>query len=51
MVCFLDVESDLGDGWEDPQVHRDPESLRQAALRMGANLVTFALSGSVEPVR
>jgi hypothetical protein len=51
MVCFLDVESDLGDGWEDPQVHRDPESLRQAALRMGANLVTFALSGSVEPGR
>lgn len=51
MVCFLDVESDLGDGWEDPQVHRDPESLRQAALRMGANLVSFALSGSLEPGR
>ena len=48
MVCFLDVQCDLGDGWEDPQVHRDPESVRQSALKMGANLVTFALSGALE---
>lgn len=42
LVCFYSYESDLGDGWEDPSVHKDPEELRNAALQMGANLVQFA---------
>ena len=42
LVVFYDQESDLGDGWEDWQVHRDPEEVRQLALQMGANLVAFA---------
>lgn len=42
LVCFYSFESDLGDGWEDPQVHRDPPEVRKSALRMGANLVQFA---------
>ena len=42
LVCYYSYESDLGDGWEDPQVHRDPENKRRAALRMGANLIQFA---------
>jgi hypothetical protein len=41
-VYFL-VESDIGDGWEDPQVHNDPEEKRRAALRMGLNILTYAL--------
>ena len=41
LVCFYTYESDLGDGWEDPDVHRDPEELRQAALRMGANIIQY----------
>ena len=45
LVVFYDYEADLGDGWEDWQVHRDPESIRQIALRMGANLVQTAMSG------
>ena len=45
LVVFYDFESDLGDGWEDWQVHRDPESIRQMALRMGANLIQTAFSG------
>ena len=48
LVVFYDFESDLGDGWEDWQVHRDPEEVRQLALQMGANLVAFALQGSIE---
>ncbi len=48
LVVFYDYESDLGDGWEDWQVHRDPEEMRQLALQMGANLIAFALQGSVE---
>ena len=45
LVCYYDVECDLGDGWEDFAVHRDPEPVRRRALEMGANLVSFALSG------
>jgi hypothetical protein len=44
LVCFYDYECDLGDGWEDPEVHKDPEEKRQAALKMGANLIQFAFS-------
>ncbi len=42
LVCFYSYESDLGDGWEDEEVHKDPEELRLKALRMGANIVQYA---------
>ena len=41
LICFYSYESDLGDGWEDQDVHKDPEELRQQALKMGANLVQY----------
>lgn len=44
VVCFYDYESDLGDGWEDASVHDNPEEKRIQALRMGANLVQYALT-------
>ncbi len=43
VVVYFLIESDIGDGWEDPQVHHDPEVKRQEALRMGLNLLTYAL--------
>ena len=43
LVALLTVESDLGDGWEDPQVHNDPKEKRDKALKMGANLVHWAI--------
>lgn len=45
LVCFYDVECDLGDGWEDPDVHKDSEETRQKALRMGANMLQYVLMG------
>ena len=45
LVCFYDFECDLGDGWEDPDVHGDSEATRTKALQMGCNLVQFAFSG------
>jgi len=42
VVCYYSYESDLGDGWEDQEVHKDPQSVREEALRMGANIVQFA---------
>ncbi len=44
LVCFYTFESDLGDGWEDADVHNDPPEVRLAALRMGANIVQYAFS-------
>ncbi len=42
LVFLFTFESDLGDGWEDPEVHNDPEEVRQKALQMGANIVQYA---------
>ncbi len=42
VVCFYSYESDLGDGWEDADVHNDPAAVREQALKMGANLVQYA---------
>ena len=41
LVCFYSYESDLGDGWEDQEVHKDPEEIRAKALKMGANIVQY----------
>jgi hypothetical protein len=43
LVALLTVESDIGDGWEDSQVHNDPKEKRDKALKMGANLVHWAI--------
>lgn len=41
LVCFYTYECDLGDGWEDRDVHKDPEEIRLKALKMGANLIQY----------
>lgn len=41
LVCFFSYESDLGDGWEDADVHNDSPQIRQKALQMGANLIQY----------
>jgi hypothetical protein len=44
LVCFYDFESDLGDGWEDPDVHKDSPEKRLKALQMGANMVQYVFT-------
>ena len=44
LVLFYTYESDLGDGWEDPEVHNDSESTRLQALKMGANILEYVFS-------
>lgn len=46
LVCFYSYETDLGDGWEDHEVHNDPIEKHVAALQMGANLVQYAFSSN-----
>lgn len=43
LMVFYSHESDLGDGWEPPEVHNDPPEVRQAALQMGVNILAYAM--------
>jgi hypothetical protein len=44
LALYYSYQSDLGDGWEDASVHDDPDAVRETALRMGVNLVTYAVA-------
>jgi Domain of unknown function (DUF4159) len=44
VVLFYSYNTDLSDGWESPEVHKDPPEAREAALRMGINIVVYALT-------
>ncbi|WP_016989111.1 DUF4159 domain-containing protein [Flavobacterium sp. ACAM 123] len=41
LVLLYTFECDLGDGWEDPEVHNDPAVVREKALKMGANIISY----------
>lgn len=43
LAVYYSYETDLGDGWEDPEVHDDPPDKRESALRMGVNLFAYAV--------
>jgi len=45
LVVYYSYQTDLGDGWEDPEVHNNPPEKREAALRMGVNLFVYAVGG------
>ena len=44
IILLYTYESDLGDGWENESVHQDPWPVREAALKMGVNIIYFALT-------
>ncbi|HET8886731.1 MAG TPA: DUF4159 domain-containing protein [Salinimicrobium sp.] len=44
LILLYTLESDLGDGWEDPEVHNDPPEVRLKALKMGANIIKYVFS-------
>ncbi|MEP3839154.1 MAG: DUF4159 domain-containing protein [Algibacter sp.] len=41
LILLFTYESDLGDGWEDTEVHNDPVEVREKALKMGANIIKY----------
>jgi hypothetical protein len=43
LAVFYTYQTDLGDGWEDPAVHKDPPEKHEAALQMGVNLFAYAV--------
>ncbi len=44
LICFYDYQCDLGDGWEDPEVHHDSQATRTKALKMGANIIEYVFT-------
>ncbi len=44
LALLYTYETDLGDGWEDPEVHNNPPAVREKALRMGANIVHYVFN-------
>ncbi|MAQ94754.1 MAG: hypothetical protein CMM84_14655 [Rhodothermaceae bacterium] len=49
LVVFYAHESDLADGWEPAGIHPDPPEAREAALRMGVNLLVYAMTQGIVP--
>jgi len=44
LCCLYTFESDIGDGWEDAEVHNDSEYIRLKALQMGANILEYVFT-------
>jgi hypothetical protein len=44
IMVFYSFESNVSDGWADPDVHQDPPGKREDALKMGANIIVWALT-------
>jgi len=44
LVLLYTYESDLGDGWEDQEVHNDSQQTRLEALKMGSNILEFVFT-------
>lgn len=44
LVCFYTYECDLGDGWEDYDVHKDSPETHEKALKMGANMLRYVFN-------
>jgi len=44
LIVLYTYESDLGDGWEDATVHNDSPEIREASLKMGVNIIYYALT-------
>lgn len=47
LVCFYDVECDLGDGWESYDIHKDSPEAHEKALKMGANIISYVFLNKI----
>ena len=44
LVLLYTYETDLGDGWEDPEIHKDSEFIRTKSLQMGADIIQYVFN-------
>lgn len=43
LVVYYTYETNISDGWADPDVHKDPPAIREQAFKMGTNIIVYAL--------
>lgn len=43
MIVYYTANTNISDGWVDPEVHKDPPEIREAALKMGTNIFLWVL--------
>ena len=43
LVLFYTYETNISDGWADPEVHQDPQQIREQAFQMGVNILLYAM--------
>ena len=44
MIVFYSFNTNITDGWADPEVHKDPQQVRIKALKMGVNIIVYSLT-------
>lgn len=44
LCVFYTYESNLGDGWVEPDVYNNPPEIRELAFKMGTNIIIYALT-------
>jgi len=44
MMLFYTYETNISDGWADPEVHRDLPEKREEAFQMGVNIFVYAVT-------
>jgi hypothetical protein len=44
LCVYYTYETNIGDGWVDPDVHNDPPEKREEAFKMGVNIIVWALT-------
>ncbi|MBT3603902.1 MAG: DUF4159 domain-containing protein [Candidatus Latescibacteria bacterium] len=44
LVVFYNYSSDIADGWDDREVHSNPPKKREQALKIGTNVIVWALT-------
>lgn len=43
LMCLYTYETNISDGWADPETHHDPPEVRDTALKFGINILQFVL--------
>jgi hypothetical protein len=44
LCVYYTYETNISDGWADPREHEDPPEKREEALKMGTNIIVYALN-------
>ncbi len=51
MMMLYTYETNISDGWADPDTHGDPEEIREIALRFGLNIIHQVMATTDENLR